>query len=143
MDIETSKNDNNLEEESYENSIEAEDDDNLIEEVETIQEDYITDEYDNVIIHDSDIKNGEENYNDVDEFKAESEDSFSEKVDSENYYEDKNYSSEQDNSRVIKERKEAYDEGYKDGYEKGAKDAIKAAFRAGFRYGIRRSRYSK
>ena len=49
MDIEASKNDNNLEEESYENSIEAEDDDNLIEEVETIQEDYITDEYDNVI----------------------------------------------------------------------------------------------
>mgnify|MGYP001368957989 FL=1 len=42
MDIEASKNDNNLEEESYENSIEAEDDDNLIEEVETIQEDYIT-----------------------------------------------------------------------------------------------------
>ena len=119
MDIEASKNDNNLEEESYENSIEAD-----------------------VIIHDSDIDNGEENYNDVDEFKAESEDSFSEKVDSENYYEDKNYSSEQDNSRVIKERKEAYDEGYKDGYEKGAKDAIKAAFRAGFRYGIR-SRYSK
>ena len=117
MDIEASKNDNNLEEESHENSIEAEDDDNLIEEVETIQEDYITDEYDNVIIHDSDIDNGEENYN--------------------------NYSSEQDNSRVIKERKEAYDEGYKDGYEKGAKDAIKAAFRAGFRYGIRRSRYSK
>ena len=111
--------------------------------METIQEDYITDEYDNVIIHDSDIDNGEENYNDVDEFKAESEDSFSEKVDSENYYEDNNYSSEQDNSRVIKERKEAYDEGYKDGYEKGAKDAIKAAFRAGFRYGIRRSRYSK
>ena len=103
MDIEASKNDNNLEEESYENSIEAEDDDNLI------QEDYITDEYDNVIIHDSDIDNGEENYNDVDEFKAESEDSFSEKVDSENYYEDKNYSSEQDNSRVIKERKEAYE----------------------------------
>ena len=86
MDIEASKNDNNLEEESYENSIEAEDDDNLIEEVETIQEDYITDEYDNVIIHDSDIDNGEENYNDVDEFKAESEDSFSEKVDDEGYY---------------------------------------------------------
>ena len=80
MDIEASKNDNNLEEESYENSIEAEDDDNLIEEVETIQEDYITDEYDNVIIHDSDIDNGEENYNDVDEFKAESEDSFSERL---------------------------------------------------------------
>ena len=113
MDIEASKNDNNLEEESYENSIEAEDDDNLIEEVETIQEDYITDEYDNVIIHDSDIDNGEENYNDVDEFKAESEDSFSEKVDSENYYEDKNYSSEQDNSRVIKKEKKLMMKGIK------------------------------
>ena len=78
MDIEASKNDNNIEEESYENSIEAEDDDNLIEEVETIQEDYITDEYDNVIIHDSDIDNGEENYNDVVKFNNNNEISFTE-----------------------------------------------------------------
>ena len=143
MDIEASKNYNNLEK-SYENFIEAEYDDKLIQEEKSTQEDYITDEYDNVIIRDLDIDNNEENYTDVDGVKGKSEEVISEKSDLENLGEDKSYSSEEDHSRVTNEgKKVAYDEGYKNGYEKGARDAMKAAFRAGFRYGIRRSRYSK
>lgn len=144
MDIEASKNYNNLEE-SYEDFIEAEDDDNQADEEKTIQKKYITDEFGNVMIYDSEIDNNEENYNEIDEFDDISKFDSSERVNLEERYEDEGYSLEQNNSRVSDEDDDYddYDEGYKNGYERGAMDAIKAAFRAGFRYGIRRSRYSK
>lgn len=108
MDIETSKNDNTLEESCKENidesnsEIKESDEANseIIEKKEPISEN--TDEYSNIIIDgedSSECENNNEYYNEYNE-------------DSDNRIED-------------------YNEGFKDGYEKGARDALKAMFKLG------------
>ena len=107
MDIETSKNDNNLDESYEEDNFEMNSE--IIEE-KTTPENYSTDEYNNIIMYDSDI---DDCYR-----------SFEEDLNEESRCDKNNYENFNECDGDIDSRKEDYDEGFKDGYEKGARDEI-------------------
>ena len=107
MDIETSKNDNNLDELYEEDNFEMNSE--IIEE-KTTPENYSTDEYNNIIMYDSDI---DDCYR-----------SFEEDLNEESRCNKNNYENFNECDEDIDSQKEDYDEGFKDGYEKGARDAF-------------------
>ena len=115
MDIETSKNDNNLDESYEEDNFEMNSE--IIEE-KTTPENYSTDEYNNIIMYDSDI---DDCYR-----------SFEEDLNEESRCNKNNYENFNECDEDIDIQKEDYDEGFKDGYEKGARDAFRAMFKLGF-----------
>ena len=102
MDIETSKNDNNLDE-SYE-------EDNFEMNSEIIEE-----------------KTTPENYSTDDCYR-----SFEEDLNEESRCDKNNYENFNECDEDIDSQKEDYDEGFKEGYEKGARDAFRAMFKLGF-----------
>ena len=78
----------------------------------------IRDEYNNIIMYDSDI---DDCYR-----------SFEEDLNEESRCDKNNYENFNECDEDIDSQKEDYDEGFKDGYEKGARDAFRAMFKLGF-----------